>query len=90
MDSDYSSGTEELVERVHYARRVCFTRNRPTRSVVRELLGSAGLTNAAAACEFWIDKATLQRYYAGDESVPRVVILVLERLGQWRVTSGQS
>ena len=53
---------------------------------IRELLDQAGLTEQTAARELAIDEETVQRYAAGKEPVPRVVILALERLVDMRKT----
>jgi len=47
---------------------------------LRDLLVRAGLSQRAAAAELGIGERTMRHYCAGDEPVPRVVMLALERL----------
>jgi len=56
---------------------------------VRELLLQADLTEQAAARELEIDEGAVRRYCAGQEPVPRLVLLALERLvGMRRIVTG--
>jgi hypothetical protein len=51
---------------------------------LRELLAQAELTEPEAARELGVSEATLCRYRDGQESVPRDVLLALERLVDMR------
>jgi plasmid maintenance system antidote protein VapI len=51
---------------------------------LRELLAEADLTEQEAARKLGVSEATLCRYRDGQESVPRDVILALERLVDMR------
>jgi plasmid maintenance system antidote protein VapI len=60
------------------------TGHKPIVDLIREQLAECGLSQRNAAEVLGIDERTMRRYCSGDEPVPRVVVLALERLVDMR------
>jgi hypothetical protein len=57
----------------------------PNAKRLRVLLGQADITEEAAAIVLDVDEADIRAYVAGKQSVPRYVILAVERIVNMRM-----